>query len=215
LLIQQAIREAKATVALNPLRAGNWEILARTYRSIMPLAVGADVFAAQTYAQAVALDPINPNTRISLGGIYYAVGEFETAVRVFELAVMAKRDLANAHYNLAFALEKTGDFARAIEHMTLVLSLVERDSEDYENARQVLENMQENQKLQAEVTKSLVPPLEAEEPIIQPPLELPEGSEPPEPPVIPSPPSRETDEDEADEDEEEETETSPRDELLP
>ena len=186
-LIQQAIREAKATVALNPFRAGNWEVLARTYRSIMPLAVGADVFAAQTFSQAVALDPINPNTRISLGGIYYAVGDFETAARSFELAVLAKRDLANAHFNLAFALEKMGNLGRAIEHMTFVLSLVERDSDDYENARQVLENLQESQKLQAEGTEGLTPPREAGDHIIQPPLELPEDSEPPEAPDIPTP----------------------------
>jgi hypothetical protein len=57
ILVQQAISEGKATVALNPFRSGNWEVLARTYQAIIPFAEGADVFAVQTFAQAIALDP--------------------------------------------------------------------------------------------------------------------------------------------------------------
>lgn len=108
-LIQQAIREGKATVTLNPQRAGNWEVLGRTYQAIMPFAQGADNFTIQTFAQAVALDPINPNLRIALGGVYYALGRYDEAIRAFELATVAKPDLANAHYNLAGALREKGD----------------------------------------------------------------------------------------------------------
>lgn len=178
-LVQQAIRESKATVALNPMRSGNWEILARTYQTIMPLATGADVFAAQTYGQAVALDPINPNLRVALGGIHYAIGNYDTAVRVFELAVLTKQDLANSHYNLAFALEKNGVLDRAISEMTLVLSLVDRDSQDYEFAKTALENMQERRETEVQATENLIPPQQAQEPVLEPPLDLPEESEPP------------------------------------
>jgi tetratricopeptide (TPR) repeat protein len=186
-LIQQAIRESKAAVALNLFRAGNWESLARTYQSIIPLANGAADFTVQTYRQAVALDPYNPNLRIALGGIYYAAGEYDTAVRVFEQAVAAKNDLPNAHYNLALALGQTGDFDQAIQEMTLVLSLVDRDSQDYQTAVDALDALQEQQKAEAGESANLTPPQEGEEPILQPPLDLPEESEPPETPISPTP----------------------------
>jgi tetratricopeptide (TPR) repeat protein len=188
-LIQQAIREGKSTVALNQLRAGNWEILARTYRTIIPLAQGADTFAAQSYAQAVALDPYNPNTRIALGGLYYAAGNFETAIRIFELAVTTKPDLANSHYNLAYAYREAGRYDQAINQMTLVLSLIDKSSNDYQIATQALEDMQ-SKKSQAGSAPSgveLTGPAGAPEPLITPPIELPNDANPPEAPITATP----------------------------
>lgn len=179
-LIEQAIREAKASVALNPGRAGNWEILARTYQAIMAFATGADAFTIDSFNQAVSLDPINPNLRIALGGVYFALGRYDDAIRTFELAAAAKPDLANAHYNLAIALREKKDIERAIEEMNIVLSLVDKDSADYELAKAELENL-ESQRPQKkpEGAENLTPPLPAEQPIIKPPLELPEEAQPP------------------------------------
>ncbi len=188
-LIQQAIREGKAAVALNPLRATNWEILGRIYQSLIPFAQGADAFAIQSYRQAVALDPINPNLRIALGGVHYAQGNYDTAVRVFELAAVAKPDHANAHYNLAFAHRESGDIDKAINQMTIVLSLLDRTSPDYESARSALEDLESRRVGSTETPagEELIPPQPAEEPAIVPPLELPEESEPPEAPISPTP----------------------------
>ena len=188
-LIQQAIREAKAVVTLNPQRAGNWELLASTYRAIIPFAQGADQFAVQTYNQSIVLDPINPNLRIALGGLHYALGDYDTAIRVFELATFAKPDHANAHYNLAIAYREKGDIQKSINEITLVLSLVDRDSDDYELVRTELENLEKRLPAEtAEGTETLIPPQPAEEPVIQPPLELPEEAEPPvAPKVSPTP----------------------------
>ncbi|MCH7641066.1 hypothetical protein IID22_02645 [Patescibacteria group bacterium] len=208
-LIQQSIREGKSTVALNPLRAANWELLARIYQAIIPFAQGADVFAAQTMGQAVALDPINPNLRIALGGIHYGAANYDTAIRVYELAVAAKPDHANAHYNLAFALRDEGKVDRAIAEMTLVLSLVERGTDDFETARAALEDL-ESRRAAATVTptgEELTPPQPEEEPLLEPPLELPEEAEPPEPPVTPTPTPEEGEEGEEESEEGEVTVT--------
>lgn len=185
-LVQQAIGEAKANVALNPLRSANWELLARTYMDIIPLTSGADAFAIQSIRQAVVLDPINPLLRISLGGLYYAKGDFDNATRVFELAVATKPDFANSHYNLAFALRDSGKIDQAISEMSLVLSLMDRASPDYEVAKKALEGLQEKKKAQAPTGEELTPPQPGEEPTLVPPIELPEESQPPEAP-IPSP----------------------------
>lgn len=181
-LIQIAIQEGKATVALNPTRAGNWALLADIYRSVMSFAQGADQFTIQTYTQAVALEPINPNLRIALGGIYYALGRYDEAIDAFKLAVLAKSDLANAHYNLAAAYREKGDINKAISEMNIVLTQVTKDSADYNLAKAELESLQK--KLPAAKTtggtgESLTPPAEAPTQVIKPPIELPKEATPP------------------------------------
>ena len=185
LLVQQAINEGKATVALNPLRSGNWEVLAQIYRAIMPLAKGADSFAIQTYRQAVALDPFNPNLRIALGGVHYTLKDYEGAIRIFESAVAAKNDHPNAHYNLAFALRENKQIDRAISEMSIVVAQLPTSSPDREVARKALEDMQTKKSEAAATGKELTPPQGEEGPTLQPPVELPEGSEPPVAPITP------------------------------
>ncbi|MBI2066175.1 tetratricopeptide repeat protein [Candidatus Woesebacteria bacterium] len=178
-LIQQAVREGRATVTLNPQRSGNWEVLARTYQAIMPFAQGADNFAIQSFNQAVALDPTNPNLRIALGGVYYALGRYDEAIRAFELAVLSKPDLANAHYNLASAYREKGEIDKAIEQINAVLSLVEKDSRDYEVATTELTNLEKKKPAKAGEGENLTPPAPAEKPVLKPPLTLPEEGAPP------------------------------------
>jgi len=179
-LIQQAITEGKAAIVLNQTRSENWVNLANIYQAIIPFAQGSDQFAIQTYSQAVNLDPINPLTRISLGGVYYSLGRYDEAIRVFELAVIAKPDYANAHYNLTAALREKGDIDGAIKQMELVLSLVEKDSTDYDLASKTLTEL-EQKKAATEVKSSetLTPPQELAEPVITPPIKLPEEANPP------------------------------------
>jgi tetratricopeptide (TPR) repeat protein len=176
-LVQQAISEGKATVAANPGRSGNWEVLAQIYRSIMPFAQGADQFAIQTYTQAVALDPLNPNLRIALGGTYYALGRYDEAIDAFKLSVMAKSDLANAHYNLAIAEREKKNYDNAIAEMNTVLSLVQKDSADYKLAQSTLDDLQKNKP--AGSSENLTAPQKNQTSNIKPPLTLPEDATPP------------------------------------
>ncbi len=185
-LIQQSIQAGKNAVGLNPSRAGNWEMLAQIYNQISPLAQNAQGFAIQSYSQAINLDPINPNTRIALGGIYYANKAFDEAVRVFELATVTKPDLANAHYNLAFALKEAGKLDRAIYELTVTLSLVDRNSPDYETVKKALEDLESQKESEAPESENLTPPQEQEQ-VLTPPIELPEDAQPPQPETSPTP----------------------------
>lgn len=181
-LVQQAIREAKAAVALNQQRSGSWENLARIYQALIPFAQGADQWTVSSYGQAIALDPVNPLLRIGFGGVYYSLGQYETAARVFELAVAAKPDLANAHYNLAAALREKGDTQRAAQEMEIVLQLVKRDSQDYQIAQTELEALRGKLAKEREATASgetLEVSETPTEPILEPPLELGEEAAPP------------------------------------
>lgn len=179
-LIQQAIREGKNTVFLSPTRSDNWELLARIYQAIIPYAQGADQFAIQAYSQAIALDPINPNLRIALGGIYYSLEKYDDAIDILKLAVAAKPDLANAHYNLSAAYREKKDYEKAVAEMEIVLNLVAKDSPDYQQAQKELEALKAKAPAKKETTtESLTAPTKAQEPVITPQLELPSEATPP------------------------------------
>ncbi len=178
-LIQESIQAGKNGVSLNTTRAENWTALAQIYNTIRPMAENSDQFAIQTYTQAINLDPINPQLRIALGNIYYSNKDYENAARILELAVMTKPDFANAHYNLAFVYKDAGQLDKAINSMTTTLSLVDRKSKDYEVAKQALEDL-ENRKKQATKSEgeSLTSPTQDKQ-VLNPPIELPENSQPP------------------------------------
>lgn len=179
-LVQQAISEGKAAITINRFKFENWSNLATLYRSIMPFAQGSDQFAIESYKQAINLDPINPQIRLSLGGIYYALGNYDEAIKTFELAIVAKPDYANAHYNLGAAYREKGQNEKAIQQFKIALSLVTKDSPDYILVNKEIENL-ENKKAvdDSQATENITPPVEAEKPVINPPLELPEEAAPP------------------------------------
>lgn len=185
-LIQQSIAEGKAVVSLNPARSGNWSLLANLYRSVMAFAQGADQFAIQTYNQAIALDPLDPNLRLALGGIYFALGNYDSAIDTFKTAVMAKGDLANARYNLAVAYREKGDLERAIAEMTAVTQLVDRSTQDYETAKSELAALEAKRPAAATPTpaaqagpETLATPAPTQRPVVSPPIELPTEAQPP------------------------------------
>lgn len=178
-LVQQAISEGKNTVTLNPTRSGNWEILAQIYRSIMPFAQGADQYTIQTYTQAIALDPTNPNLRIALGGVYYALGQFDNAISAYKLATLAKPDLANAHYNLSIAYREKKDYDNAITEMNTVLSIVAKDSQDYQTAKAALDDLQKRKATAVGSSENLQAPQKNAATNVKPPITLPQEATPP------------------------------------
>ena len=141
LLIQESINEAKASVALNNQKPENWEFLAKTYKLITPVAIGADGFAIEAYKQAIAFDPISPNLRIGLGEIYMYQKNFKEAIEAFSLSALAKDDHPNAHFNLALAYKENGEKNKAKLELEKTLSLLDKNSEDYKKAKTELDNL--------------------------------------------------------------------------
>lgn len=181
-LIQEAIRQGKAAVFLNSQRSGNWELLAKIYQSIIPYAQGSDQFSVQSYAQAVALDPINPNLRIAQGGVYYSMGRWDEAIEAFKLAVAAKSNLANAHYNLSAAYRERGEIDRAIAEMNIVLSLVPKGSADETTAKTELEALNEKKPSSNKTTtegQTLTAPTKTQTSTTTPSIDLPKEATPP------------------------------------
>lgn len=133
-LVQQSINFGRNAVTLSPLNVLNWENLTNVYRNLIGFAQSADQFAISSARQAVALDPANPLLRISLGSIFYQLGQYDLAVNEFSTAVNLKPDHANAYYNLGHAFENKGDaqsLQQALISYQRVRSLVAQDSEDF------------------------------------------------------------------------------------
>ena len=141
-LVQQAINEGKAAIATNPQDAENWLRLGSIYKTVIPFAQGADQFTIAAYSQAIALNPFNPKYRIELGSVYYSLGRYEEAQRSFELAVIAKPDYANSHFNLAVALKQLNKIDESIAQLEATLTLVKDGSEDFRIVKNELEGLE-------------------------------------------------------------------------
>ncbi len=141
-LIQQSIREAKATANLAPKNVAAWENLGLVYQNLFGIAEGADKWAIAAFQQAITLDPTNPLLRQSLGTIYMAQQNYTEAISQFSAAIELKPDLANAYYNLANAYRMTGDNARAITELTHTKGLLTPGTSDYIRADNELKELQ-------------------------------------------------------------------------
>lgn len=126
-LIQQSINSARTATALSPQTALNWQNLGAVYRSLIGFGQNAENFSILATQQAVALDPANPQEYITLGGIYYQLGQYDNAIREFQTAANLKPDFANAYYNIGHALEQKGDLKGALDQYERVQTLVAKD----------------------------------------------------------------------------------------
>ena len=126
-LIQQSINSGRNATAVSPQNAVNWQNLSSIYRALIGFGQNADQFALLANQQSIVLDPNNPQQYISYGGIYYQLGQWDNAIRQFQLAASLKPDFANAYYNLGHALEQKGDLAGARDQYVKVRALVIND----------------------------------------------------------------------------------------
>ena len=142
-LLQQSIAEGRSAVAIAPRSAANWEVLASIYKQISGVSQNALQFSLDAYGRAIALDPLNPLLRLSVGGVYYQLKNYDLAVRFFDDAVSLKPDYSNALYNLAIALRDKGSYKEGIaiaERLVAQLS-GKTDSEDYRLASELLSDL--------------------------------------------------------------------------
>jgi len=126
-LIQQAINSGRAATTVAPQTYLNWQNLSSIYRGLIGFGQNAESFAIATAQQSINLDPNNPQQYISLGGIYYQLGQWDNAQNQFQIAIALKPDYANSHYNLGHALEQKADLQNALIQYQIVRSLVAND----------------------------------------------------------------------------------------
>jgi Tfp pilus assembly protein PilF len=142
-LINQAVNEAKAAVALEPRRASNWQNLAQIYRQLVNLAENAEQWTLSSFQQAIALDSLNPRIRVSYGGFLFGLGQYEEAARQFEIAANLKPDYANSWYNWAHALKEQDKLEPAVARLQQAVNLIDQDSQNYDQVQEELSQWKE------------------------------------------------------------------------
>ena len=126
-MIQQSINSARNATSISPQTSANWDNLSSIYRGLIGFGQNADTFSLLASQQSVVLDPNNPQEYINYGGIFYQLGQWDNAIRQFQIAATLKPDFANAYFNLGHALEQKGDYQNALVQYQTVKSLVAND----------------------------------------------------------------------------------------
>lgn len=140
--IQQSINAGRTATRVSPLTSANWQNLSSIYRGLIGFGQNAENFAIATAQQAAFLDPNNPQQYISLGGIYFQLGQYDNAQNQFQIAVNLKPDYANAYYNLGHALENKGDLQNALLQYQAVKNLVGNDENSLKQITSEIEALQ-------------------------------------------------------------------------
>ncbi len=183
-LIQQSINEAKVATQLEPNNPATWLNLANIYRQLINLAQGAEQWAITAYTQAIRLDPLNPQLRVSLGGLHYSLQNYEEAIESFKAATSAKPDWANAYYNLAVAYRDSDNPQKALRNMRIVAELLEPTTEDYQTVQDQINQLEKlvesqtspvQQQPPQQQTEQLQTPTPIPSPTIEP-IQLPDES---------------------------------------
>ena len=177
-LVQQAIREAKNATALDPANVLTWENLANTYRQLINFAEGASDWAIASYGQAISLDPNNPRLHLELGGLFFALKDYDSAGRLYERAIELKPNWANSHYNLAQIMKLKKDNLRALDQLRAVLQLLDTSSEDYKKVQTEIEEVSQQTRAAQASQTGLEPTSPAPLPSITPKVNLPEEAAP-------------------------------------
>ncbi len=138
-LLEQAVREAKAAIALDGGLVGYWSNLAFIYQQLIGSVEGVEDWCYQSLNQAIVLSPNDPGLRMELGGLSFGAGRYDEAERIFEDAVRLKPDMANAWYNWAHAAKKLNKIEMAVNRLSQAVALVPVDSGDYDLASKELE----------------------------------------------------------------------------
>ncbi|KKQ76613.1 MAG: hypothetical protein US99_C0066G0001, partial [Candidatus Daviesbacteria bacterium GW2011_GWF2_38_6] len=156
-LLQQSISEGRIAVTLSPKNPINWEILAQLYRQISGVAQNALVFSLDAYGRAIMLDPLNPILRLNVGGTYYAIKNYDLAIRFFTDSINLKPDYANGYYNTSVALRDKGDLQGALTTAQKVVELVDKDSPDFKIASDYLNDLKSKSEAQNPETNLQAP----------------------------------------------------------
>lgn len=139
--LSQAMDLGKKAVDIAPNKAANNEAMALIYENASFYTRGALEWAESLYKKTMELDPQNPTAylRTALVNMAKANAEkdetekkyfIEEAVKMYDLAIGKKQDLAAAYYGKAVASEKLGKLDDSIEQLKNA-SLIARDNLDY------------------------------------------------------------------------------------
>jgi tetratricopeptide (TPR) repeat protein len=136
-VVSASVAAAARSTQIEPNAVSNWVIRGSIYRDLMSFAQGAEDLAAQSFLNAIQLEPMNPIHRTNLGRVYLTVADrartlksaedpelakqaadqevalLVSAEQAFIQAVQLKSDYLPSHYYLAATYERQGKLDQA------------------------------------------------------------------------------------------------------
>ncbi len=149
-LVQQATREIKVAVSLNPENWDNQATAGTLYETLASAgpSTGTDAQTAEALAEnslllAVKYNPFDPPSHLNLGGYYFFFKKDVTRAKAeVDKAIALKDDYADAHYALSVVYRQTGETAKAIEELKKVLTLFPAGSPNYNQVQSELQTLE-------------------------------------------------------------------------
>jgi len=142
-LINQALDIINQGIAAYPLDDRVFSQRATIYQALTPILPEARNLAIQDLKEAIKLNNQNPIYHTRLADLYLVGGDFEGAALAFYNAhLLAPTDL-QILYNLADALEKSGQLTKAAQWFEKLLGLLPASDQNQEKIRQRLAALKE------------------------------------------------------------------------
>jgi len=142
-LINQSLDIINQGIATYPLDDRVFAQRATIYQALALILPDAGKFAAQDLKEAIKLNNQNPTYHTRLANLYLAGGDFEGAAFSFYNAYQLEPTNLQTLYNLADALEKSGQLAKATNWFEKLLGLLPPGDENQEKIRQRLDVLKE------------------------------------------------------------------------
>lgn len=129
--MQRAIDYGKQAVTLNPYSVIVWENLGNIYQSFIGVAEGAQNFAVSHLAQAISLDPTNPELRLKLGILFFNLGDPDQAIKLVSQAIDLKQNWEVPYFNLGLIYKDRKDYSRALRYLKTGLQYADSTDQNY------------------------------------------------------------------------------------
>src|SRR3989338_4255808 len=90
-VVSASVASAARATHIEPNAVSNWVIRGSIYRDLMSFAQGAEDFAAQSFLNAIELEPMNPIHRTNLGRVSLTVADRSRSLKSAEDSELAKQ----------------------------------------------------------------------------------------------------------------------------
>lgn len=140
-LINGALADFRTATEKDPDNYVAWYSQGEAYRNLMGVTPNADQFAINAYKQSIAVNPNDEAVYLALGGVYYQMKDYNSAIVQFQKVVELNPDSANGFYNLGSAYKKAGANASAKKAFQQALSLMDDDDPDRYKVEQELQGL--------------------------------------------------------------------------
>ena len=125
---QSSLDRAKYAVRVAPFTPISWETLGMVYRDVNRISSGGELLAINAFAEALDREPTNPVIATEIGKLYSLLGENNSAIDMFDLALKLKYNYAEANFHKARAMSDKNNYREALE---LLYGLLE----EYQNSQ--------------------------------------------------------------------------------